>query len=90
MSFYNPLAPVFDATRLEIERSILGLEERLLKRKELDLQLEKDLLEQHHMYNFSRPDLMYDPMDRVYSAEFELQKRLRELRTFDPKENLHV
>jgi hypothetical protein len=44
MSFYNPLAPVFDATRLEIERSILGLEERLLKRKELDLQLEKDLL----------------------------------------------
>jgi hypothetical protein len=90
MTFYNPLAPLFDTTRLEIERSILGLEERLLKRKELDLQLEKDLLSQHHMYNFSRPDLPYNPMDRAYSAEFELQKRLRELRTFDPKENLHV
>jgi hypothetical protein len=42
------------------------------------------------MYKFSRPDVLYDPMERGYSAEFELHKRLRELRTFDPKENLHV
>jgi hypothetical protein len=31
------------------------------------------------MYNFSRPDLLYDPMDRAYTAECEFQKRMREM-----------
>ncbi len=68
MSFYDPLAPVFETTRLEIERSIMGLEERLLRRKELDLQLEKDILSQSTIQRLGRHNELYDPLDKAYTA----------------------